>query len=1082
MNNLVTPPVERILLNQENKIIQFLSHEETFKNCKLENSTPFIIDSDKGKIFLTNKEEDKIPTSCQYALLNSRILRKKDIDENNLNLLKWLKHPSIINDDTDSITNSWENNFNYIKENREQGIVGLRSPQIGAIHSIMAHLENADEKGVIVLPTGTGKTETMISTMVANKCKKVLVSVPSDSLRIQISDSFKNLGILRKLGVVNKEAINPIVGIINTKFKTVEDFNFFIENCNVVITTMRILASLPLSFKQKMSTDFSHYFVDEAHHSEAPTWKSFIDVFPPNKVFLFTATPFRNDNKKLDGKIIFNFSLRKAQEQGYYKKINFKPVREYNREDADKLISDKSVKQLRIDIEMGFDHILMARCASRNRAEEIFEYYKVHKDLKPIVIYNNISGLHKKIASIKKKNHKIIICVNMLGEGFDLPELKLAAIHDERQSIPIMLQFIGRFTRTSSAKIGDATFITNTAYPPINEELRKLYNRGSDWNVLLPKFSDGITQKQIDFNKFLEGFQSVEQSEIPFHSINPAMSAIVYATKHTKWYPKRWKKGISNIDQYEHQFYDFNEEFKTLVIILGKTSNVEWGSFDVAKNISWEMITIYWDYRPKDRNLVFVHSSNKNLASKALLKEIFGNELSLIDGDDVFRVLDDLKRYTIYNFGGRKGIGRDISFQSFFGKNVEDGLHELQQKTLEKNNVFGVGYIGGETQSMGCSQKGKVWSYLRGNLRDLIHWCQYIGNKLIDDTIDTDTILNHTIKSISITERPKGKRPLFVDWNPHIYQFGEGKYIFRDDIKGTNTDISNCELLVVESKDDENLKIKWASDIGEASFELVLGSFIDANEKERAKFEFKQIAGIKVIVSFGKYEFTLEEFFQENSPVIFFHDTSYLYKTRYTVPKDEIPVINNSNILPIDWNKTNISNESMGFDSIEKDSIQYYFFQKIKDEYELVYNDDNRGEIADLIGIKRENNIIHIHLFHLKFAYEGKVTGRIDNFYEVCGQAQKSLNWKHSDPKRFFTHLFKRIKNKKRILKGNEDLLEEIQTNAMWGMQRNYQISIVQPGVNFDSMSDGIKTLLSNTSYYLKTTGDVDLKIYINKN
>lgn len=1082
MKDLITPPVERIISDKENKITQFISKNETFTNCTLKSTNPFIIKTNKGEILLTNKLDDAIPSDCKYALLNSRKLRKKDVEELNLNLLKWLKHPQISNDSTESIVDSWDNNFNYKKENLDKNVIGLRSPQIGAIHAIMSHIENADEKGIIVLPTGTGKTETMISTMVANKCKKVLVSVPSDSLRIQISDSFKKLGILRKLGVVNDEAKTPIVGVINTRFKTIQEFEVFIDTCNVVITTMNILSALPLPFKQKMASGFSHYFIDEAHHSEAPTWKAFIDIFPHEKVFLFTATPFRNDNKKLDGKIIFNFPLRKAQEQGYYKKINFKPIREYSREDADKLIEEKAVEQLREDLKNGFDHILMARCSSKKRAEEIYEYYKVHNDLKPIVVYNNIRGLHKKITSINNKNHRIIICVNMLGEGFDLPELKLAAIHDERQSIPIMLQFIGRFTRTSSANIGDATFITNTAYPPINEELRSLYNRGSDWNVLLPKFSDGITQKQIDFNEFLEGFQNVEQSEIPFHSIHPAMSAIVYTTKHTKWYPQRWKKGISNIDQYEHQFSNFNEDYKTLVIILGKTSNVEWGNFDIAKNISWEMITIYWDYRPSDRNLIFVHSSNKNLATKNLLKEIFGSELSLIDGDDVFRALDDLKRYTIYNFGGRKGIGKDISFQSFFGKNVEDGLHELQQKTLEKNNVFGVGYIGGETQSMGCSQKGKVWSYLRGDLRELVQWCQYIGMKLIDDTIDTDTILNDTIKSISVTERPKGKKPLFVDWNPHIYEFSEGKYIFRNDNKETSTDITNCELKVVETVENENLKIKWVSDIGEAEFELILGSFIDEKGKERAKFEFKQTSGVHISVSFGKNEHSLEQFFQENSPVIYFHDTSYLYKTRYTVPKDEIPIINNESIIPMNWGGVDISNESMGFGSLEKNSIQYHFYQKIKDEYELIYNDDNRGEIADLIGIKRVDNIIHIHLFHLKFANKGKITRRIDNFYEVCGQAQKSLNWKHTDPKRFFSHLFKRLKNKNRILKGNEDLLEEIQTNATWGMQRNYEISIVQPGVNLDSISDEIKTLLSNTSYYLKTTGDVDLKVYINEN
>ena len=62
---------------------------------------------------------------------------------------------------------------------------------------------------------------------------------------------------------------------------------------------------------------------------------------------------------------------------------------------------------------------------------------------------------------------------------------KIAAIHDERQSLPITLQFIGRFTRTAS-NLGDASFVTNIAYAPISQELNQLYQQDADWNFLLP--------------------------------------------------------------------------------------------------------------------------------------------------------------------------------------------------------------------------------------------------------------------------------------------------------------------------------------------------------------------------------------------------------------------------------------------------------------------------------------------------------------------------------------------------------------------------------------------------------------------
>lgn len=41
-----------------------------------------------------------------------------------------------------------------------------------------------------------------------------------------------------------------------------------------------------------------------------------------------------------------------------------------------------------------------------------------------------------------------IICVNMLGEGFNFPQLKIAAIHSPHRSLSVTLQFVGRFART----------------------------------------------------------------------------------------------------------------------------------------------------------------------------------------------------------------------------------------------------------------------------------------------------------------------------------------------------------------------------------------------------------------------------------------------------------------------------------------------------------------------------------------------------------------------------------------------------------------------------------------------------------
>ena len=62
---------------------------------------------------------------------------------------------------------------------------GLRPPQIGAIYSILSNRAISNEPITVVLPTGTGKSESILGTIVAKKILRSLIIVPSDGLRNQ---------------------------------------------------------------------------------------------------------------------------------------------------------------------------------------------------------------------------------------------------------------------------------------------------------------------------------------------------------------------------------------------------------------------------------------------------------------------------------------------------------------------------------------------------------------------------------------------------------------------------------------------------------------------------------------------------------------------------------------------------------------------------------------------------------------------------------------------------------------------------------------------------------------------------------
>ena len=493
---------------------------------------------------------------------------------------EWIKHPKLskvpkrrfdYKKRLKKVLDSWQGAFSYKTEDWDRKIKGLRPPQIGAVHATHAHWVVSNEPATIVMPTGIGKTETMLSILISKQCEKLLVVVPTDALRTQIADKFLTLGILKDFEIVSNKGLYPIVGILNHKPKDCADVDAFFKKCNVIVTTMSIAGQCPLEVQEQMAHQCPFLFIDEAHHIGAKTWESFKEKFKEKKVLQFTATPFRNDDKPVDGKIIFDYPLKKAQEEGYFKCINFEPVRVYNSKMVDQVIAKNAVKQLCEDRKK-YDHIMMARAESIERAEEIYSIYaKKYPEFNPVRIHTGINSIteRKQIRQeILSGESKIIVCVDMLGEGFDLPQLKIAAFHDIRKSLAVTLQLAGRFTR-SRPDLGNPTFIANIADVSVREELKKLYYQDADWNDLLREASMEIIQEKVDLQELLSGFQN-SLTDISLLNLRPAMSTIIYRTKCKNWKPENFENGLHGLESFDRIENDLNFQKNTLVIVTAK--------------------------------------------------------------------------------------------------------------------------------------------------------------------------------------------------------------------------------------------------------------------------------------------------------------------------------------------------------------------------------------------------------------------------------------------------------------------------------------------------------------------------------
>lgn len=993
---------------------------------------------------------------------------------------KWVKHPDAAPQFTTQAEYeaqaggalaSWTGAFKYKREDVALKVEGLRPPQIGAIYAVQAHWTINVDPATVVLPTGVGKTETMLSILVVERCPRLLVVVPTDALRTQIAEKFLLLGLLKTpaFQVVSEQAQYPVVGTLNKRPTDAAQVDSFFRKCNVVVTTMPLASQCTPEVMQRMAELCPCLFIDEAHHVAAPTWKTFKDIFSKNRIIQFTATPFRNDDEPIGGKRIFTFSLRHAQEQNYFKQIQFKPVMEFDPARKDVAIAEAAVEQLRADAALG--HILMARVGNITRADEVFKCYEKYPEFNPVQIHTGIKSKPQR-DEIRKKllsgESRIVVCVDMLGEGFDLPELKIAAFHDIRKTLAVTLQLVGRFTR-SKPNLGNATIIANIADLEVKHELKRLYQHDSDWNVLLPLMNERVTEGEFNLGEFLGGFHDLPE-EITLRNVRPAMSTVVYRTQCVDWDPENFAQGIPAFDSLDKVYHTLNPQENTLVIVTTRRASVEWAQIDEIHNWDWQLYVLHWD---RARGLLFIHNSSNAGFFKDLAKAVAGDNVDQIRGPKIFRCLAGVNRLKLQNVGLLEQLGRLIRYTMRAGSDVEPALSEAQKQKAIKANLFGQGFEDGHRTSIGCSYKGRIWSYRTANLLTLTTWCRAVGGRLLDEQLDPEEVLRGTLVPELVSERPK-KMPVAVEWPAIFYK--EPEHLFSFQIDGKEIYRHDADILLADPVEDGPLRFSVSSESMTATFELRLFKS-DGNRD----YSIVSVDGVPASIGYRGGSTGLREFFELRPPTFWFADGSSLTGNEFVALRTQPAPFPKERIRHWDWAGTKIRTESQGIER-NPESIQQRVISELKKrKFSLIFDDDDHGEAADVVGIAEEDDHIEVEFWHCKFAMGDKPGARIKELYELCGQAQTSIRWLEK-PRDLFTHLLRR---EPRRYKGKEGTRYEVGTEKDLLRIREkadvqpvrLKVFIVQPGLSIADVSNEQLELLAVTENYLKETFAVPLDI-----
>lgn len=163
-------------------------------------------------------------------------------------------------------------------------------------------------------------------------------------------------------------------------------------------------------------------------------------------------------------------------------------------------------------------------------------------------------------------------------------------------------------------------------------------------------------------------------------------------------------------------------------------------------------------------------------------------------------------------------------------------------------------------------------------------------------------------------------------------------------------------------------------------------------------------------------------------------------------------------------------------------SIQYFTIQQLmKADYDVIFDDDSAGEIADIVTIKEMDDEIRFEFYHCKYAHGENPGGRVIDLYEVCGQAEKSVLWKSN-----MLNVLDRIKyregkrmKEKGISRFERGDLKEIAylKNKLKFVKATLNIYIVQPGISKKQITYEMNQVLCGAQAYLLDTYGIVLKL-----
>lgn len=881
-------------------------------------------------------------------------------------------------------------------------------------------------------------------------------------VRGQILNEFSELTTLRRLGVLADEIDKPNVKEIASPLSTIQDWNALVDYDVVVGIPNSLYSSIENGITPPIDL-FDLILIDEAHHAPAKTWQGLLDYFVGAKKILFTATPFRRDKKEVPGKLVYNYPLSKAKEDNVFGEIGYLPVTPQGNQTADIALAKATEKVFNDDREAGLNHYVLIRTERRDHAKELLKIYEEHTTLnvRKIDSSQSYSYIQKTIKALREKRLDGIICVNMLGEGFDFPNLKIGAIHAPHKSLAIMLQFIGRFARTNANDIGGAKFLASPNDIALGKQ--QLYQEGAIWDEMIVNLSEERIEREDETKAVVDSFMldeeiAQEQNDFSLYNINPFFHVKIYRVDDFDI------NALLEIRGHEIIYHFKSQENLSVVFITREIKKPKWLNSDELINTQHYIFMMYYS---EDEGLLFLYSSIRTPQFYDFMIAQFCNSYSRIPKEDINKVLANLKEIDFFNIGMQnRAAGSGESYKTITGSSAQNAIKKSDGRMYSNGHIYAKAKNEDDSSlTIGYSSGSKIWSNAYLKVNEFIAFCNMFGKKINSDAIvKTNTGFDHLPIGKPITKFPY---PIYaITWDYRTFVNHPILNICKEDEVISQYQLLDFDInFIVEGSTPEKINIQMRHD------DLIIPLSYSFTEHFQLEEEIE--------LNYNVEETDLITYLNEMSLKFFLIDFSMVHNHEWHQTPNEGDLHYDGDLIEVfDWAGYNVDITKEFYDSAaektangNRESIHEGLQTHLqKADVDVIIYDHGSGEMADFITIKENEASIEIELYHAKKSGGQEEGDRVNDVYDVCGQANKSLVWT-TNKGTFLKKLISRVKGKEdqKFIKGS---IDECKTILSKPKVLKFVIHIVQPGITKEGLSEKVSTVLASTHGYIQSNGN----------